>query len=259
MQTQSSSDDIQSTIKLQARLNANQHASRDFDEWCFRQLPELSLDPMVLDIGCGTGKQILLFSPVFSKKSCFYGLDLSGESLKKLRQTYHSPPSLHLTEGSFDELEKFPHLQPASFDLIYVSYALYYTKDLSHVIREVYKLLKPGGIFWVITPYSGTNAEFLQIIRPLHEVEPFMDYVFDVFWGEVVEKAVDAGFSTLKPSMFRNKIPFYTGADFLTYLQNSLFYRPGFDAEITEAVNSICQQEGRFEISKNVISLQLRK
>ncbi|MEZ4772160.1 MAG: methyltransferase domain-containing protein [Bacteroidia bacterium] len=259
MKTQSSSESIQSTTMLQSRLNANQHASRDFDEWCFRQLPELPVDAQILDLGCGTGKQITLFSPVFSKASHFWGIDLSGESLEKLRTAYRSTPALTLIEGSFDELEKFSQLRENSFDLIYASYALYYTHDLSHVIQEVYRLLKPGGLFWVITPYSGTNAEFLQIIRPLHEVEAFMDYVFDIFHQEVIDKAKNQGFTSIKPSMLRNKIPFSTGEAFMEYLKNSLFYRPGFDQNIIDQVNEICEREGKFEVSKNILSLQLRK
>ncbi|MEZ4825877.1 MAG: class I SAM-dependent methyltransferase [Bacteroidia bacterium] len=166
MQTQSSDKDIQSTTMLQARLNANQHAARDFDEWCFRQLPELPLDAQILDLGCGTGKQVLLFSPVYSSEGHFFGIDLSAESLDKLRQTYKAPPKLTLIEGSFDQLEKFGELRSGAFDMIYASYALYYTQNLDHVIQEVYRLLKPGGILWVITPYFGTNEEFLRIIRP---------------------------------------------------------------------------------------------
>lgn len=259
MKTQSSSESIQSTSMLQSRLNANQHASRDFDEWCFRQLPELPIDAQILDLGCGTGKQIKLFSPVFSSASHFWGIDLSAESLENLRGSYQAAPKLSLIEGSFDELEKFPELKESSFDLIYASYALYYTHNLSHVIRETYKLLKPGGLLWVITPYSGTNAEFLRIIRPLHEVEPFMDYVFDTFHQEVIEKAKTHRFTSIKPSMLRNKIPFTTGEAFMTYLKNSLFYRPGYDREIIDQVNQICLTEGKFEVSKNILSLQLRK
>ena len=48
MQTKSSSSDISSASKLTARLSANSHASRDFDEWCLRQFPELLLGANVL-------------------------------------------------------------------------------------------------------------------------------------------------------------------------------------------------------------------
>ncbi|MDX1909116.1 MAG: methyltransferase domain-containing protein [Bacteroidia bacterium] len=259
MQTTSSQESISSAGMLQARLAANAAASRDFDEWCFRQLPELPLPARVLDLGCGNGKQLVLFSRVFSPACHFTGLDRSAELLAQARQRYQAPPHLTLIEGSFDTLEAYPALEPGTFDLIYASYALYYTQDLTKVLRDVYTLLKPGGVLWVIAPYTGTNAEFLRIIRPLHEVEPFMDYVFDRFHQEVVAQGQSLGYRSLKPSLLRNTIPFGSGQAFMDYLSHSLFYRPGHDAAISAAVQAICDQEGVFKVSKNIISLQLRK
>jgi SAM-dependent methyltransferase len=259
MQTSSSSQDIQSTGMLSTRLAANAQASRDFDEWCLRQLPELPLSARILDLGCGTGKQIQLFSPLFPASADFYGIDLSTESLQRLRTQYQAAPALHLIEGSFDELPHFFEMENGTFDLIYGSYALYYTQDLPKLVRHVTQLLRPGGIFWVIAPYFGTNKEFLDILRPVHEVEPFMDYVFDRFHAEVIELCQGAGFQSIKPSLLRNTIPFADAASFMVYLRNSLFYRPGHDEAITQAVQEVVEREGGFRVSKNVISLQIRK
>ncbi|MEM6347874.1 MAG: class I SAM-dependent methyltransferase [Bacteroidota bacterium] len=259
MQTQSSASDIQSTSKLNARMSANRNSARDFDEWCFRQLPELNLPSRVLDLGCGTGKQLLLFSPMLSPQSEVIGLDLEGKSLNQLKNDYQGRAKLGLIEGSFDTMELYPELAEGTFDLIYASYALYYTQNLAKVMEDAYRLLKPGGVFWVICPYYGTNDEFLSIIRPLHEVEDFMDYVFDQFHQDVIAHGERIGFSSLKPSLLRNKIAFSSAEAFLTYLSNSLFYRPGHDAEILAAVQKVCEAEGDFKVSKNIISLQLRK
>lgn len=259
MQTQSSSSDIQSTAKLNVRMSANSNSARDFDEWCFRQLPELNLPSKVLDLGCGTGKQLLLFSPMLSPQSEIVGLDLEGKSLEQLKADYQGAAKLSLIEGSFDTLEAYPELEEGTFDLIYASYALYYTKDLAKVMADSFRLLKPGGVFWVICPYHGTNEEFLSIIRPLHEVEDFMDYVFDQFHQEVIALGERLAFSSLKPSLLRNQIGFPTAEAFLQYLSHSLFYRPGHDEAILEAVQHVCAERGVFAVSKNVISLQLRK
>ena len=258
MNTQSSQEDISSASKLSARLSANSTASRDFDEWCLRQFPELPLGANVLDLGCGTGKQVELFSPLLSPSSQFYGIDLSAESLAILTGKYHSPPQLHTIEGSFDQLENFD-LEPNSFDLIYASYALYYSENLEKVIQDSLRLLKPGGIFWVICPYSGTNNEFLSILKKHHEVEPFMDYVFDDFHKEVIDFGEKSGFGSLKPALLRNTIHFPSAGAFMTYLKNSLFYRAGFDKEIEGEVQAVVDSTGEFVVSKRIVSLQLRK
>ncbi len=259
MKTQSSSTDIRSTEKLTTRMAANRNASRDFDEWCVRQLPELPMPARIMDLGAGTGKQVHLFSPLFSPKSDLYALDLEGASLQTLEEAYQGKAHLQVMVGNFDELPDFPNLEADSFDLIYSSYALYYTEDLNRVIESVFQLLKKGGVFWVIAPYIDTNREFLDLIRPLHEVEPFMDYVFNEFHQDVIALGEVHGFAHIKPSLLRNQIRFADGDAFLTYLSNSLFYRPGHDEAIRQAVNEICSREGSFNVSKNVISLQLKK
>lgn len=240
-------------------MAANRDAVRDFDEWCVRQFPEVPLPARILDLGAGTGKQVHLFSPLLSPNSEIFALDLEGASLDALDDTYGGAARLRLLEGSFDELPDFPDLERGTFDLIYSAYALYYTSDLRRTLGAAFDLLKSGGVFWVIAPYRGTNREFLEIIRPLHEVDPFMDYVFDEFHGEVVAVAESRGFSHLKPSLLRNRIRFRDADAFLEYLSNSLFYREGYDDEIRSAVDKVCSRDGAFNVTKNVISLQLRK
>ncbi len=259
METKSSQQDVKSTEKLKARLSSNKNSLKDFDEWCLQQFPNLSLRARILDLGCGNGKQLKLFSKVFPNKSYFSGMDISQESLDEIQKSYQSPPQLALIQGNFDELDQHQEFSHSQFDLVYAVYALYYTKDLKKVIEDVYKLLKPGGIFWVIGPDSGTNDEFLRILRPLHEVEDFMDYVFDNFMPEVVNLGTDAGFGEIKPSTLRNKVFFPDADSFMHYLRNSLFYREGQDEAIKKEVQKVVDQEGRFAVSKNILSLQLKK
>jgi ubiquinone/menaquinone biosynthesis C-methylase UbiE len=259
MQQKPSSDDIRSTTKLKARMVANQNATRDFDEWCIRQMPQLPLPARLLDLGAGTGKQVHLFSPLLSPNSEIFALDLEPESLATLQKAYSGSAKLRLVEGDFDHLDEYAALEPNTFDLVYSSYALYYTKDLMGAVESVFRLLRSGGSFWVIAPYSGTNNEFLEILRSLHGVDPFMDYVFDEFHRDVVAAGEAAGFSAVKPSLLRNQIRFPSARSFLDYLSNSLFYRPGFDQEIENAVHEICGHNGHFTVSKNVISLNLQK
>jgi SAM-dependent methyltransferase len=259
MKIQSSEADIQSTAKLKARLSANSNATRDFDEWCVRQFPELPIPARILDLGAGTGKQVNLFGPLLSPSSEILALDMEPDSLQVLAASYDGSASLRTIEGSFDELDSIDELNSESLDLIYSSYALYYSLDLHRVVGSAHDLLKPGGVFWVIMPCVGTNREFLEILRPLYEVDPFMDYVFDEFHHDVTEAAERRAFSAFKPALLHNKIRFPDSDSFMSYLSNSLFYQEGYDDEIREAVSQRCTENGRFEVSKNIISLQFRK
>ncbi|WNJ16275.1 class I SAM-dependent methyltransferase [Pontibacter sp. G13] len=258
METKASKTDISSKDMLTARLAANKMATRDFDEWCIRQLPELPMPAKVMDIGCGTGKQLNLFGPLLSPKSTLMGMDLSEASIQTAKDSYRGAAQLAAEVGSFDELDSM-NLPDGEWDLIYAVYAMYYTQDLPKLIREVHRLLKPGGICWVIAPYFGTNDEFLRILRPLHEVEDFMDYVFDRFHQEVIAEGESVGFSSLKTSHLRNEVRFPHPEAFMKYLRNSLFYRAGHDDAIAREVQAVCDAQGYFGVSKRIISIQLRK
>jgi SAM-dependent methyltransferase len=259
MKIQSSEADIQSTSKLEARLSANRNATRDFDEWCVRQFPELPIPARILDLGAGTGKQVNLFGPLLSPRSEIFALDMEGGSLEILADSYGGSARLTTIEGSFDQLDSLDQLTPGSFDLIYSAYSLYYTRDLNRVFASVERLLKSGGVLWVIAPYSGTNREFLEILRPLYDVDPFMDYVFDGFHRDVVAAAEVNGFSTFRPALLRNQVRFPDADAFMGYLTNSLFWAEGHDDEIREAVARRCVEDGDFAVTKNVTSLQFRK
>lgn len=259
MQTKASQETVTSQQNLNQRIHANKRALKDFDEWCVQQFPEVPIEANIVDLGCGTGKQLHLFSSFFGPKSTFWGIDIANKSLNQLKAQYESKPSLHLIEGSFDEEKAYTQIGDHSIDLAYACYALYYTKALSSVLSHAYRILKPGGILWVVGPTSGTNQQFLDILRPLHEVEPFMDYVFDEFMPEVVATASDLGFQSVKPARLHNQVFFPSAAAFMNYLRHSLFYREGHDEAIAQAVQAVCDAEGRFTVSKHVLSIQLRK
>ena len=137
MKTKASKNEVKSSSMLKARLSSNKNSLKDFDEWCLQQFPELSISPTVLDLGCGNGKQLHLFSGKFPPNACFVGMDLSSESLGDLKSSYNSPPKLQLIEGSFDKEGSFETLPTQELDLAYAVYALYYTEDLDSLIKRV--------------------------------------------------------------------------------------------------------------------------
>lgn len=92
-----------SAVSLDARIKANQNAERDFDEWCLNLFPKISLKANILDLGCGTGKQINLFAEFLGRDSKIFALDISGDSLKTLKNNYSFSPDTRPYGGEDDE------------------------------------------------------------------------------------------------------------------------------------------------------------
>ncbi len=95
----------------------------------------------VLDIGCGTGDYVELFSGFE-----YEGLDISDYAIKKLRKKY---PSKKFILGDIFKInfEK-------KFDLIFFSEVLEHIEEEALFIEKVYSLLKKGGYILFSVPYN---------------------------------------------------------------------------------------------------------
>ena len=73
---------------LQTRIDLNKNALNNFEHWSINTMPKIPMKSNILDIGCGTGKQLLSFSSFFTKKCTYYGCDISKESLMIIENNY---------------------------------------------------------------------------------------------------------------------------------------------------------------------------
>jgi len=123
----------------------------------FRQLAlqGLTIHPetKILDLCCGSGQatQVLV---QYSQNVT--GLDASPLSLKRAQQNV---PQAQYVEA-FAEAMPFTD---NSFDLVHTSVALHEMElnQLRQIIKEVYRVLKPGGIFALVDFHTPTNPLFL--------------------------------------------------------------------------------------------------
>jgi ubiquinone/menaquinone biosynthesis C-methylase UbiE len=122
----------------------------------FRQLAlqGLTINPetKILDLCCGSGQ-----ATQFLVKSSqnVTGLDASPLSLKRAKQNV---PSASYVEA-FAENMPFTDCE---FDLVHTSVALHEmeSEQLRNIITEVYRVLKPGGVFTLVDFHAPTNPIF---------------------------------------------------------------------------------------------------
>ncbi|MBE8990257.1 class I SAM-dependent methyltransferase [Nostoc sp. LEGE 12450] len=119
----------------------------------FRQLALQALtihsDTQVLDLCCGSG-QTTQFLVKLSQNVT--GLDASPKSLQRAR--------LNVPEASY--VEAFAEEMPFTdnlFDVVHISVALHemQPQQLRKIINEVYRVLKPGGVFTLVDFHAPTN------------------------------------------------------------------------------------------------------
>ncbi|WP_119392843.1 class I SAM-dependent methyltransferase [Taklimakanibacter lacteus] len=102
----------------------------------------------VLEIGCGTGRNLLAVRRRYPKAH-LYGLDISEEMLVTARQNSlgRNIAYAKADAADFDPMELFGE---ASFDRIFISYALSMIPSWQAVLASAAKMLAPGGELHVV-------------------------------------------------------------------------------------------------------------
>jgi len=136
----------------------------------FRQLAlqglTINSDTQVLDLCCGSGQSTQFLVKLSQNVT---GLDASPLSLQRARQ--------NVPEASYVEAfaEKMPFADN-SFDVVHTSAALHemQPEQLRQIIQEVYRVLKPGGMFTLVDFHAPQNPIFwpgISVFLLLFETE----------------------------------------------------------------------------------------
>ncbi len=132
-----------SSLNLQERFGG-------IDIYLFDQLLKGRIVPgmRVLDAGCGTGRNL-----VYLLQCGFevFGVDESSEALAQTRRLVTElAPHLPLDNFRVEPVERMSRAD-ASFDVVLSSAVLHFARDEEQwhsMIREMWRVLKPGGIFF---------------------------------------------------------------------------------------------------------------
>jgi len=126
-------------------------------------------DSMILDVGCGGGRTIQKLAAA-APRGKVYGIDYSPASVAEARRTNARDVEagrLDIRQGTVSRLP-FPD---ATFDLVTAVETHYYWPDLVNDLREILRVLKPGGRVAIVAEayrasrYSAVYLPAMTILR----------------------------------------------------------------------------------------------
>ena len=164
------------------------YSRRRLDVWLDRCLPHSGAGYRLLDVGCGTGNQMARYAQRGFEVA---GVDGSAEMLAQARALN---PDLDIRQADVEAIP-FPD---NSFDFILCIEVFRYLPDIRPCLREMARVLKPGGVCLVTaTPFLNLNGYWL--VNRLANVIPIGNLVslkqFFATSGGLRRASRNAGFS----------------------------------------------------------------
>lgn len=163
----------------------------------FRQLPLQGLtfhsDTQILDLCCGSGQATQYLVKLSQNVT---GLDASPLSLKRARQNV---PSATYVEGFAEDMPLADNL----FDVVHTSAALHemHPEQLRKIIKEVYRVLKPGGVLTLVDFHAPTNPLFwpgVSLFLLLFETQT----AWELLKTDLVGLLTETGFEVGEPTLY---------------------------------------------------------
>ncbi len=143
--TEIASDKIPSDNPIHQRLLKAYYAAKPF------------INGDLLELGCGEGRGVELLAPLASS---YTGIDKIKEVVDRLGAKY---PDYTFSDGVFPP---FP-FEDNSFDSIITFQVIEHVKEDEDFVKEIYRVLKPGGVALMSTP----NIKMTLSRNPWHERE----------------------------------------------------------------------------------------
>ena len=150
----------------------------------------------VLDVACGTGTIARLAAERVGQGGRVSGVDVNAAMLHVAR----SLPSATPIKWYESAAESVP-LPDESFDVVFCGLGLQFFTDKGAALREIRRVLKPGGRVYISTPIPNAFIEVLDQAIARHvskEASAFVHAVFSLNDPRELERLLsDAGFTSV--------------------------------------------------------------
>ena len=160
----------------------------------------------VLDVGCGSGWATRLLAD-YAFKGRVTGIDISDEMVELARASSQAHANVHYEVAS---AEKLPFAD-SEFTHAFSMESLYYYRDIPQALKEIHRVLRPGGLFVAVVDLYWENEathQWIDMLKVPVELLSIDDYR-SLF--------IDAGFENIRDERILDPRPVpddYTSGSF---------------------------------------------
>lgn len=220
---------------------------------CGLVCPPLLAGCRVLDLGCGTGRDVYALAQLVGPDGHVVGIDMTEEQLAVARehQGWHAEQfgydNVTFLKGYIERLDELD-LADASFDVIVSNCVINLSPDKPAVLREIRRLLKPGGEFYFSDVYADRRVPESVRNDPVIYGECLGGALY---WNDFITLAKQHGFAD--PRLVEDRPLAITDPVIAEHCGNLRFYSATYRLFQLDGLETACEDYGQAVIYRGSI------
>lgn len=212
--------DFQETTKdLAVRIDIHsKFGAKNIDAWML-DLVKLQPGSVILDVGCGSGKQCFSYFDHLRGNAVITGGDVSNDLLDQARNENEKRKS-NLNFEFLDFNQPFPHAND-EFDFVSCCFAIYYAESMTRTIGEMHRVTKSGGRFFATGPMPQNKKLFYDLITEATHM-PIPPMPGSSRFSSEILTTVKSLYSQVDLHIFENPLTFDSVEPYMEYTRASM-------------------------------------
>ncbi len=205
----------------------------------------------ILDLGCGSGRDVYILSKLTGQNGFVHGIDMTKNQIDvaikyqndQTKRFEYKQPNTAFVHDYIESINE--HFKPNSLDIITSNCVINLLQDKQDILKKIFKLLKNGGEFYFSDVYA-TRRLSTEIKE--HKVLHGECLGGALYTNDFVRYAVEAGFTD--PRIVSSKEIEITDKELKAVVGEVKFYSITYRLWKLPNLDTVCEDYGQFAIYK---------
>lgn len=209
----------------------------------------------VLDLGCGSGRDVYVLSALVGERGTVVGVDMTPEQLAVARRHQdwhrdkfgHAQSNVSFVDGEIEKLDQLG-LDDNSFDVVVSNCVVNLSNDKARVLRQVWRVLRQGGELYFSDVYADRRLDPALAQDPVLHGECLAGALY---WHDFLDLAKACGFAD--PRLVESRPITVNNAEIQARLGAARFYSATYRLFKLDGLETACEDYGQAVIYRGTI------